>query len=289
MMFKITNTSISGLRTDGSNCLILAFEYKKEKGKISIENPSGKITIVYKKRKLISESADEMINIFPEYIELFHILNRYVRAVKATYEYSRERFILPSVNQKIAVDDSVVNIINLARMAYHERFKYKSQVFYILDGRAYIDRQDVTDELISAVRLVHMDGYIAYTYPKSLEEVKGLFINPFLNIGCLRTFQSKIAEIISGVEAHSLTVRLGDLTEVSWYFPISKKLLTSFKSKTAQDIIDIRKESLDNHRYLGWGLPNNFKVCKFGDSKLRPTNCRFSSQSGKLEIEWRIK
>ena len=289
MMFKITNTSISGLRTDGSNCLTLAFEYKKEKGKISIENPSGKITIVYKKRKLISESADEMISVFPEYIELFHILNRYVRAVKATYEYSRERFILPSMNQKIAVDDSVVNIINLARMAYHERFKYKSQVFYILDGRAYIDRQDVTEELISTVRLVHMDGYIAYTYPKSLEEVKGLFINPFLNIGCLRTFQPKIAEVISGIEAYPLIVRLGDLTEVSWYFPISKKLLTSFKSKTAQDIIDIRKESLDNHRYLGWGLPNNFKVCKFGDSKLRPTNCRFSAQSGKLEIEWRIK
>lgn len=288
-MFKIINTLLSGLRTDGSSCLILAFEYKKERGKISIENPSGKITIVYKKRKLISESADEMISIFPEYIELFHILNRYVRAVKATYEYSRERFILPSVNQKIAVDDSVVNIINLARMAYHERFKYKSQVFYILDGRAYIDRQDVTDELISAVRLVHMDGYIAYAYPKSLEDVKGLFVNPFLNIGCLRTFQPKIVEIISGVEAHPLTIRLGDLTEVSWYFPISKKLLTSFKSKTAQDIIDIRKESLDNHRYLGWGLPNNFKVCKFGDSKLRPTNCRFSNQSGKLEIEWRIK
>lgn len=288
-MFKITNTSISGLKTDGSNCLTLAFEYKKRKGKISIENPSGKITIVYKKRKLISESADEMICIFPEYIELFHILNRYVRAAKATYEYSRERFILPSVNQKIAVDDSVVNIINLARMAYHERFKYKSQVFYILDGRAYIDRQDVTDELISAVRLVHMDGYITYTYPKSLEDVKGLFINPFLNIGCLRTFQPKIVEIISGVEAYPLTIRLGDLTEVSWYFPISKKLLTSLKSKTAQDIIDIRKESLDNHRYLGWGLPNNFKVCKFGDSKLRSTNCRFSSQSGKLEIEWRIR
>lgn len=289
MMFRITNTSISGLKTDGSNCLTLAFEYKKEKGKISIENPSGKITIVYKKRKLISESADEMISIFPEYIELYHILNRYVRAIKATFEYSRERFILPSVNQKIAVDDSVVNIINLARMAYCERLKYKSQIFYILNGKAYIDNQDVTENLIKSVRLVHMDGYIAYTYPGNLEEVKGLYINPFLNIGCLRTFQSKIAEIISGVEAHPLTVRLGDLTEVSWYFPISKKLLTSFKSKTAQDIIDIRKEPLDNHRYLGWGLPNNFKVCKFGDSKLRPTNCRFSAQLGKLEIEWRIK
>lgn len=288
-MFKIINTSISGLKTDGSNCLTLWFEYKKEKGKINIENPSGKITIVYKKRKLISESTEEMISIFLEYIELFNILNRYVRATKATYEYSRERFILPSVNQKIAMDDSVVNIINLARMAYHERFKYKSQVFYILDGRAYIDRQDVTEALISSVKLVHMDGYISYTYPKSLEEVRGLFINPFLNIGCLRTFQHKIAEIISGIEAYSLTIRLGDLTEVSWYFPISKKLLASFKSKTAQDIIDIRKESLDNHRYLGWGLPNNFKVCKLGDSKLEPTNCRFSSQSGKLEIEWRIK
>lgn len=289
MMFKIVNTSISGLKTDGSNCLTLWFEYKKEKGKINIENPSGKITIVYNKRRLISESADEIISVFPEYIELFHILSRYVRAVKATYEYSRERFILPSVNQKIAVDDSVVNIINLARMAYHERFKYKSQVFYILNGRAYIDEQDVTEALISSVKLVHMDGYIAYTYPKSLEDIKGLFINPFLNIGCLRTFQYKIAEIISGVEAYSLTIRLGDLTEVSWYFPISKKLLASFKSKTAQDIIDIRKESLDNHRYLGWGLPNNFKVCKLGDSKLEPTNCRFSNQSGKLEIEWRIE
>lgn len=147
----------------------------------------------------------------------------------------------------------------------------------------------MTEALISSVKLVHMDGYIAYIYPKSLEEVRGLFINPFLNIGCLRTFQHKIAEIISGIEAYSLTIRVGDLTEVSWYFPISKKLLASFKSKTAQDIIDIRKESLDNHRYLGWGLPNNFKVCKLGDSKLEPTNCRFSSQSGKLEIEWRIK
>ena len=288
-MFKIINTSISGLKTDGSNLLTLTFEYKKEKGQIRIENPSGEITIVYMKRKLISKSADEMISVFPEYIELFHILNRYVRSVKATYEYSRERFILPSVNQKIAVDDSVVNIINLARMAYHERFKYKSQVFYILNGRAYIDEQDVTDELISSVKLVHMDGHVAYTYPKSLEEVKGLFINPFLNIGCLRTFQHKIAEIISGVEAYQLTVRLGDLTEVSWYFPISKKLLASFKSKTAQDIIDIRKEPLDNHRYLGWGLPNNFKICKLGDSKLESTNCTFSSQSGKLEIKWRIK
>ena len=289
MMFKITNTSISGLKIDGSNCLTLAFEYKKEKGKISIENPSGKITIIYKKRKLISESANEMISIFPEYIELFHILNRYVRTVKANYEYSRERFILPSVNQKIAVDDSVVNIINLARMAYCERLKYKSQIFYILNGKAYIDNQDVTENLIKSVRLVHMDGYIAYTYPGNLEGVKGLYINPFLNIGCLRSFQKKLAEIISGVEANQLTIRLGDLTEMSWYFPISKKLLTSLKSKTAQDIIDIRKESLDNHRYLGWGLPNNFKVCKFGDSKLRPTNCRFNNQSGKLEIEWRIR
>lgn len=288
-MFKIINTSISGLKTDGSNCLTLWFEYKKEKGKINLESPSGKITIVYKKRKLISESTEEMISIFPEYIELFHILNRYVRTVKANYEYSRERFILPSVNQKIAVDDSVVNIVNLARMAYCERLKYKSQIFYILNGKAYIDRQDVTEDLIKSVRLVHMDGYIAYTYPGNLEGVKGLYINPFLNIGCLRSFQKKLAEIISGVEANQLTIRLGDLTEMSWYFPISKKLLVSFKSKTAQDIIDIRKESLDNHRYLGWGLPNNFKVCKLGDSKLEPTNCRFSSQSGKLEIEWRIK
>lgn len=288
-MFKIINTSISGLRTDGSSCLTLDFEYKKERGKISIENPSGEITIAYRRRKLISKSIDEVISVFPEDIELFHILNRYVRTVKANYEYSRERFILPSVNQKIAVDDPVVNIINLARMAYHERFKYKSQVFYILNGRAYIDEKDVTEALISSVKLVHMDGYIAYTYPKSLEEVKGLFINPFLNIGCLRTFQHKIAEIISGVEAYPLTLRLGDLTEVSCYFPISKKLLASFKSKIAQDIIDIRKESLDNYRYLGWGLPNNFRVCKLGDSKLTPTNCRFSSQSGKLEIEWRIK
>lgn len=187
-MFKITNTSISGLGIDGSNCLTLAFEYKKEKGKISIENPSGKIIIVYNKRKLISESADEMISIFPEYIELFHILNRYIRAVKATYEYSRERFILPSVNQKIAVDDSVVNIINLARMAYHERFKYKSQVFYILNGKAYIDRQDVTEALIKSVRLVHMDGYIAYTYPENLEGVKGLFINPFFKYWVFKVF-----------------------------------------------------------------------------------------------------
>lgn len=288
-MFKIVNTSISGLKTDGSNCLTLTFEYKKEKGQIRIENPSGKITLVYQKRKLISELADEMISVFPEYIELFHILNRYMRAVKATYEYSRERFILPSVNQKIAVDDSVVNIINLAKMAYCERDKYKSQVFYILDGKAYIDSQDVTKELISSVKLVRMDEYTAYTYPGNLEGVKGLFINPFLNIGCLRSFQSKLSEIISGIEAHSLIVRLGDLTEVSSYFPMSKKLLASFKSKTAQDIIDIRKEPLDNYRYLGWGLPNNFKVCKLGDSKLEPTNCKFSSQSGKLEIEWRIK
>lgn len=288
-MFKIINTSISGLKTDGSNCLILEFEYKKKNGQIRIENPSGRITIVYSKQKLISELTDEMISVFPEYIELFHILNRYVRATKATYEYSREQFILPSVNQKIAMDDSVVNIINLARMAYHERFKYKSQVFYILGGRAYIDEQDVTEDLISSVKLVQMDGYTAYTYPKSLEEVKGLFINPFLNIGCLRTFQCKLAEIISGIETQTLTIRLGDLTEVSSYFPMSKKLLASFKSKTTQDIIDIRKESLDDSRYLGWGLPNNFKVCKLGDSRLRPINCKFNNQSGKLEIEWRIK
>lgn len=286
-MFKIINTSISGLRTDGSSCLTLDFEYKKERGKISIENPSGEIEITYRRRKLISKSIDEVISVFSEDIELFHILNRYVRTVKANYEYSRERFILPSVNQKIAMDDSVVNIINLARMAYHERFKYKSQVFYILDGRAYIDRQDVTEALISSVKLVHMDGYIAYTYPKSLEEVRGLFINPFLNIGCLRTFQHKIAEIISGIEAYSLTIRLGDLTEVSWYFPISKKLLASFKSKTAQDLIDIRKEPLDSPRYLGWGLPNNFKIRKLGDSKFNPANCIFNNQLGKLEIIWR--
>ena len=288
MMFKIINISISGLKTDGSNCLTLWFEYKKEKGKINIENPSGKITIVYKKRKLISESTEEMISIFPEYIELFNILNRYARATKATYEYSRERFILPSVNQKIAMDDSVVNIINLARMAYHEKFKYKSQVFYILDGRAYIDRQDVTEALISSVKLVHMDGYIAYTYPGNLEGVKGLYINPFLNIGCLRSFQKKLAEIISGVEANQLTIRLGDLTEMSWYFPISKKLLVSFKTKTAQDLIDIRKEPLDSPRYLGWGLPNNFKICKLGDSKFNSANCIFNNQLGKLEITWRI-
>ncbi len=187
-MFKIIDTSISGLRTDGSSCLILAFEYKKERGKISIENPSGEIEITYRRRKLISKSIDEVISIFPEDIELFHILNRYVRTVKANYEYSRERFILPSVNQKIAVDDSVVNIINLARMAYCERVKYKSQIFYILNGKAYIDNQDVTENLIKSVRLVHMDGYIAYTYPGNLEGVKGLYINPFLNIGCLRSF-----------------------------------------------------------------------------------------------------
>lgn len=246
------------MKTDGSNCLTLWFEYKKEKGKINIENPSGKITIVYKKRKLISESTEEMISIFPEYIELFNILNRYVRATKATYEYSRERFILPSLNQKIAMDDSVVNILNLARMAYCERVKYKSQIFYILNGKAYIDNQDVTENLIKSVRLVHMDGYIAYTYPGNIEGVKGLYINPFLNIGCLRSFQKKLAEIISGVEVNQLTIRLGDLTEMSWYFPISKELLVSFKTKTAQDLIDIRKEPLDSPRYLGWGITEQF-------------------------------
>lgn len=287
-MFKIINTSISGLRTDGSSCLILAFEYKKERGKISIENPSGEIEITYRRRKLISKSIDEVISVFPEDIELFHILNRYVRTVKANYEYSRERFILPSVNQKIAVDDSVVNIINLARMAYCERVKYKSQIFYILNGKAYIDNQDVTEALIKSVRLVHMDGYIAYTYPGNLEGVKGLYINPFLNIGCLRSFQKKLAEIVSGVESTPLTIRLGDLTEMSWYFPISKKLLVSFKTKTAQDLIDIRKEPLDSPRYLGWGLPNNFKICKLGDSKFNPANCIFNNQLGKLEITWRI-
>ena len=112
-MFKIINTSISGLRTDGSSCLTLAFEYKKERGKISIENPSGEIEITYRRRKLISKSIDEVISVFPEDIELFHILNRHVRTVKANYEYSRERFILPSVNQKIAVDDSVVRELSI--------------------------------------------------------------------------------------------------------------------------------------------------------------------------------
>lgn len=86
-MFKIINTLLSGLRTDGSSCLILAFEYKKERGKISIENPSGEIEITYRRRKLISKSIDEVISVFPEDIELFHILNRYVRTVKANYEY----------------------------------------------------------------------------------------------------------------------------------------------------------------------------------------------------------
>ena len=208
--------------------------------------------------------------------------------MKANYEYSRERFILPSVNQKIAVDDSVVNIINLARMAYCEKVKYKSQIFYILNGKAYIDSQDVTEDLIKSVRLVHMDGYIAYTYPGNLEGVKGLYINPFLNIGCLRSFQKKLAEIISGVEVNQLTIRLGDLTEMSWYFPISKKLLVSFKTKTEQDLINIRKEPLDSPRYLGWGLPNNFKICKLGDSRFKSANCIFNNQLGKLEITWRI-
>jgi len=57
-MFKIINTSISGLRTDGSSCLTLDFEYKKERGKISMENPSGEIEITYRRRKLISKSIN---------------------------------------------------------------------------------------------------------------------------------------------------------------------------------------------------------------------------------------
>lgn len=285
-MFKIIESSVPIKEGNGNEVKEVQFEYKGKQGQIRFTKYGNMVEAEYQGQSLLcSDSFPASIDM--SNVELFNLINRYFCIIDGIYAGTKGDIRLPNIDGKFYMDDPFVNILNLAKFASSSevREKYLSQVFYILDGRAYINKHDITDILKKKVKFFLCSDCV-YFGCNTVESYYNAYINPFIGIGCIDGFQNKIAKIISGISPTELVIRL---TSVEFHENGSyecKKLSSSFNSKFYNYIVDMRKESLDSKKYAGWGLPNNYKVALPSEVKIEVENIYFNENTSKLHINY---
>lgn len=285
-MFKIIESGVPIKDWNGNEVKEIQFEYKGKQGSIRFTKYGDMVEAEYQGQSLLcSESFPASIDM--SNVELFNLINRYFCIIDGIYAGTKGDIKLPSIDGKFYMDDPVVNILNLAKFASSSevREKYLSQVFYILDGRAYINKHDVTDILKKKVKFfLGLD--CVYFGCNTVESYYKAYINPFIGIGCIDGFQHKIAKVISGIYPTELVIRLTPVEFNKNGSYECRKLSSSFNSKFYNYILDMRKESLDSKKYVGWGLPNNYKVALPNEVKIEVENVYFNDNTSKLHIDY---
>ena len=285
-MFKIIELGVPVKEGNGNEVKEVQFEYKGKQGQIRFTKYGNMVEAEYQGQSLLCRdslpASIDMSN-----VELFNLINRYFCIIDGTYAGTKGDIRLPSIDSKFYMDDPVVNILNLAKFASSSevREKYLSKVFYILDGRAYINKHDVTDILKKKVKFFLGLDYVYFGY-NTVESYYKAYINPFIGIGCIDGFQHKIAKIISGIYPTELVIRLTSVEFNKNGSYECRKLSSSFNSKFYNYILDMRKESLDSKKYAGWGLPNNYKVALPNEVKIEVENVYFNDNTSKLHIDY---
>lgn len=285
-MFKIIESGVPIEDGSGNEVKEIQFEYKGKQGSIILTKYGDMVEAEYQGQSLLcSESFPASIDM--SNVELFNLINRYFCIIDGIYTGTKDDIRLPNIDGKFYMDDPVMNILNLAKFASSPsmRNKYSSQIFYIFDGRAYINRHDVTEELKKEVKFF-IGLNCVYFGCNTIEGYHKAYINPFIGIGCIDGFQNKISKIISGISPTELVIRLTPVEFNKNGSYECRKLSSSFNSKFYNYITDMRKESLDSKKYAGWGLPNNYKVALPNEVKIEVEDVYFNDNTSKLHINY---
>lgn len=285
-MFKIIESSVLARERNGNEVKEVQFEYKGKQGSIRFTKHGNVIEAEYQGQSLsCSDSFSASIDM--SNVELFNLVNRYFCIIDGIYKGTREYVKLPNIDGKFYMDDPVVNILNLAKFASSPtiRERHLSQIFYILDGKAYIGGHDVTDRLKRKVKFF-LGSDCIYFGCNTVESYYKAYINPFIDIGCINGFQDKLTKIISGISPTELVIRLTPIEFSRNGNYNCRKLSSSFNSKSYDYITDIRKESLDSKKYAGWGLPNNYKVSLLNEVEVEIEDTYFNENTSKLHINY---
>lgn len=285
-MFKIIESSVPLKEWNGNEVKEVKFEYKGKQGKVGFIKYGDMVDAEYQGQSLLcSDSFPASVDV--SNVELFNLVNRYFCIIDGIYAGTKDDIRLPNIDDKFYMDDPVINILNLAKFASSEeaRNKYSSQVFYILDGRAYINKHDVTEELRKEVKFF-ISQHCVYFGCNTVENYHKSYINPFIGIGCIDGFQNKISKVILGISPTELVIRLTPIEFLKNGGYECRKLSSSFNSKFYNYVTDIRKESLDSKKYAGWGLPNNYKVSLPDKVKVEVGSICFNKDTCKLSINY---